>query len=183
MSHYTEGQLLEPHTCWKCGVLWAMPARFVEARRADLATFYCPNGHGAVFRESTEAKLKRDLERERQARESAEARAMTGEQNLAQVTRAHRKMRERVMNGVCPCCNRSFGNLREHMKTEHADFKEQMSLAVMRKAFGMSQQAVAKEAGVAQALVSRYERGLPVSTPVARRLDSWLGAHNHGAAA
>lgn len=29
------------------------------------------------------------------------------------------KERKRVGNGVCPCCNRSFINLKRHMKTKH----------------------------------------------------------------
>ena len=65
---------------------------------------------------------------------------------LAQVSKAHKRMRERVMNGVCPCCNRTFQNLREHMKSEHADFGTVQTLAALRQAFGMTQEAVAKEA-------------------------------------
>lgn len=36
---------------------------------------------------------------------------------------ATKRLSNRVKNGVCPCCTRSFHNLREHMKTQHPDFK------------------------------------------------------------
>jgi hypothetical protein len=38
------------------------------------------------------------------------------------VTRKKRQL-ERVASGVCPCCNRSFVNLRRHMKTQHPEFE------------------------------------------------------------
>lgn len=37
-----------------------------------------------------------------------------------QVTR----IKNRVGNGVCPCCNRSFGNLHRHMQTKHPGWKK-----------------------------------------------------------
>lgn len=174
MANFVENEWLETHTCGKCGIMWAMPSRFVEARRQDGKDFYCPNGDPRVFRDTTEARLKREVERERQVREAAEARASAAEQNLSQVALAHRKMRERVMNGVCPCCNRSFGNLREHMKSEHPDFSEVRTLFALRQAFGMSQSAIAKEAGVSQAKVSLYERGKHVPDYARARLDAWM---------
>ncbi len=183
MANFVENTWLETHTCGKCGVMWAMPTRFVDARRADKATFYCPNGDPRAFRESTEDRLKRDLDRERQVREAAEARAGKAEQNLSQVARAHRKMRERVMNGVCPCCNRSFGNLRDHMKTEHPDFGEVRTLFALRQAFGMTQAAVAAEAGVYDTHVSNYERGKPVASYAKSALDAWMARQDATSAA
>lgn len=118
MTAFVEQQWLETATCCACSMLFAVPKDFNRRRREDSKSFYCPAGHAQHYKPggSEADRLKRDLERERQVREAAESRAGKAEQNLAQVARAHRKMRERVMNGVCPCCNRSFGNLRDHMK-------------------------------------------------------------------
>ncbi|MEG3193744.1 helix-turn-helix transcriptional regulator, partial [Lysobacter sp. D1-1-M9] len=91
-----------------------------------------------------------------------------------QVAKAHRKMRRRVMNGVCPCCNRSFQNLREHMQTKHADFGKEQTLKALREAFGMTQGDVADEAFVKPPYVSLYERGKPVPAEARERLDWWL---------
>ena len=32
------------------------------------------------------------------------------------------RIRQRIANGVCPCCQRSFGNVRAHMETQHPDY-------------------------------------------------------------
>lgn len=176
MAQYVENEWLETWSCGECGIRMAVASSALEGRRKSGADFYCFNGHCRVFRKTTEDKLREDLERERQVRESAVARALTAESHLGQVTKAHQKMRTRVMNGVCPCCNRSFGNLREHMKTEHPDFGEARTLFALREAFGMSQAAVAREAGVTQAHVSMYERGKQVTPHVTSRIESWLAA-------
>lgn len=184
MAQFVENEWLESVTCGKCGVMWAMPTRFIEARRKDGKSFYCPNGDPRVYRTTTEDLLKQQLERERQVREAAEARAGSAEKNLAQVARAHRKMRERVMNGVCPCCNRSFGNLREHMKTKHPEFgKDRTTLFALRQAFGMSQAALAAEAGVKQIHVSCYERGQPVASYAKNALEGWMQRQDAASAA
>lgn len=32
------------------------------------------------------------------------------------------RTRNRIAAGVCPCCNRTFQNLADHMRTLHADY-------------------------------------------------------------
>ncbi len=32
--------------------------------------------------------------------------------------------RERIVSGVCPCCNRTFQNLARHIAGQHPDFAE-----------------------------------------------------------
>jgi hypothetical protein len=34
--------------------------------------------------------------------------------------KAKKKLRERIQNGVCPECHRSFDNLRKHMVHKHS---------------------------------------------------------------
>lgn len=184
MASFVENSWLSTETCCNCGMLFAMPQDVQRRRRDDKATFYCPAGHAQHYTGPTEAdKLRREVERERQVREAAEARAGKAEQNLAQVARAHRKMRQRVMNGVCPCCNRSFGNLRQHMKTEHPDFGSARTLLELRQAFGMTQAAVAKEACVQLPYVSNYERGKSVPGRARERLDAWVDTQGAASAA
>lgn len=176
MAQFVDNEWFEMWSCGECGIRQAVARGAWEGRQSSGKGFFCFNGHERVFRDTTEAELKRDLERERQVREAAEARAGRAEQNLSQVARAHRKMRDRVMNGVCPCCNRSFGNLREHMKTEHPAFGSERTLAGLRQAFGMSQADVAREAGVHQATVSAFERGRSVGARVSERLRGWIAS-------
>ena len=97
----------------------------LDARRDDGRSFYCPNGHSLSYK-GTRHKLERDLKtakdraaRERALRDQAEAslRATKG------VVTKQRKRLERVANGVCPCCNRSFRDLKRHMQTKHPDYE------------------------------------------------------------
>lgn len=184
MSTFVENQWLKTETCCNCSMLFAVLQDFNRLRREDGKTFYCPAGHAQHYKpgNSDADKLRREVEREKQMREAAEGRAGKAEQNLAQVTKAHRKMRERVMNGVCPCCNRSFANLREHMKSEHADFGTVKTLFALRQAFGMTQAAVAREAGVDTTYVSFYENEKKLPAYAKERIEAWLDQHSGQAA-
>jgi len=43
--------------CGQCGIAFALPLEYVESRRNDHKSFYCPNGHSRYFPE------KNDVER------------------------------------------------------------------------------------------------------------------------
>ena len=116
--------------CYKCSVTFAVDEhirkRWIE--RGD--TFWCPNGHDQHYSESDISKLKSELAREKSRREFYErnaasertAREMTQRQLIAQKA-AKTRLRNRIRNGVCPCCTRSFMNLKAHIKTQHPDFQ------------------------------------------------------------
>lgn len=90
--------------CKSCQVVVVMPSSMMRARREDRKTFFCLNGHSLSFRGETEAeKLTKQLASEREAK----------------VTR----IKNRVGNGVCPCCNRTFQNLQRHMHTKHPEYR------------------------------------------------------------
>lgn len=118
--------------CGKCGILFAMPEKFEESRRNDHATFYCPSGHSRYFPgKSEEEKLKRQLQQERaradRAEEDAEHQRKYGNVAMRRL-RAQKgvttKLKKRVANGVCPCCNRTFVNLGRHMSSKHPSYVE-----------------------------------------------------------
>lgn len=121
---------LETHTCGACGVTFAMPERLVEARQSDGKAFYCPNGHARVFTDTKEAQLRRQLEVEQQARKRAEELRQSArkeaEHNAIEWRKSKtrlRNLRERIKNGVCPCCHRSFTQLAKHIATKHPEFQ------------------------------------------------------------
>lgn len=109
--------------CGECGIVHAMPEHFREERQSKGGNWYCPNGHSRVYRESDVAAARRERDealtklsaskcetaREKAARELAEK----------QIT-LHRR---RTKNGVCPCCKRSFQNLKRHITTKHPEYK------------------------------------------------------------
>ena len=93
--------------------------------------FYCAYGHSQHFveGESEEQKLRR--ERDRLAQKIAEkddeiARQRTLREQTERSLRATRgivtRIKNRVGHGVCPCCNRTFGNLARHIATKHPTF-------------------------------------------------------------
>lgn len=172
MTVYVDSVEFITHICGECGVAFALSRSFQEARKKDRKTWYCPNGDPRVFTGKTEAeKLQEELARQQQITEAERARAARIEQERDQVARAHNRMRQRVMNGVCPCCNRTFQNLLAHMKTEH---QGDINLGTLRQAFGMTQAAIAQEIGVNPMHVSLYERGRPVADWAKSALDSWV---------
>jgi chromosome segregation ATPase len=179
VSTFAENTWFSVAHCCTCGIAFAMTSDFERRRRNDHAWFYCPSGHKQHYTGPTEAqKLKAELDRKAEMLNAAKLRAETAEKDRQQIGKAHQRMRERVMNGVCPCCNRTFQNLMDHMKSEHPDFSDVRTMLTLRKAFGMTQDAVAREAGVDAPHVSLYERGRPVSPNAKKRLDAWLERHN-----
>ena len=108
--------------CCTCGVLFGMDDGVYCNRADDGARFFCTNGHGQSFTESTVSKQRRQIERltQREAMLQDEITAANRRANAfkGQAT----KLRKRALGGTCPCCNRSFQNLTRHMKTKHPDF-------------------------------------------------------------
>jgi hypothetical protein len=114
----------DPFYCPTCGVPVSIPAEIYRQRRENGSSYYCCNGHSMVARKSDVQKLKEELAEKERSLAAAKARADMAEASA----RAHKgkvtEIKNRVANGVCPCCNRSFQSLHRHMKTKHPEFKE-----------------------------------------------------------
>jgi len=113
------GVTLEPIECGRCGVWFAIPERMIAERRKDGETFYCPNGHGRVYRDSEFDQLR---DRAVQARRRAEQLQREKDQlvnDLLDQVKLHKRVLRRVHGGVCPHCNRTFQNLQEHVARQH----------------------------------------------------------------
>ena len=108
-----------------------MPSNRLRKSREDGAEFFCCNGHQSVFAKSEVEKLKAEVERQKKlcewANQSAKA-AREREEQADRRTAAARgqltKIKNRVGNGACPCCRRSFTNLQRHMASKHPSFKD-----------------------------------------------------------
>jgi len=177
MGKFAENVWFEIEHCCNCGMAFAMAAEFQRARRQDQKLFYCPSGHGQHYVGKTEEqKLREQLQAATNAREDARMAADLAREERDLAKKAHNRMRQRVMNGVCPCCNRAFENLRRHMHDQHPDFGQPQTLRALRTAFGLTQKDVASEAFVNPVCVSMYENGKPVPRVPQARLDNWLQA-------
>lgn len=110
--------------CCVCDLTFAVPDYWHDNRRQDGQGFSCPNGHSLSFKDSENARLKRDLERARaretHLRDQRDAAERSASAHKGQAT----KLRKRVANGVCPDCNRSFQNVARHMASKHPEAAE-----------------------------------------------------------
>jgi hypothetical protein len=126
--------------CYKCGMLFAMTnghERYLRGDHKTPPTFYCPSGHGQVYKESAAAELRRerDLLRQQIAQrddEIAEQKQLRTTAEIARNAAEHKailakkkvvKLKARAAAGVCPCCNRTFIALQRHMDQKHPQFK------------------------------------------------------------
>jgi hypothetical protein len=121
---------IEVVSCGECGIRFGLPARFIEARRADGRNFHCPNGHLRCYRETEADRLKKTIAwRDRELKfaneriEGLQRREKALDYSRRAIKGQLTKVRAHVGNGVCPCCHRSFENLRRHMSTKHPEFK------------------------------------------------------------
>jgi len=115
--------------CATCGVAFGITSDFERRRRNDHEGFCCPSGHSNVFSGKSESEKLKDQLREK---DESLAYSLSRINNLhTQITeknhqiRAHKaaktKILNRVKNGVCPCCNRTFADLQNHFKTVHPE--------------------------------------------------------------
>lgn len=122
---YTETVTLITEICCICGIAFGIPSDLRKHLRADPNKyFYCPNGHSQHYSKSTETILKEKIEKERrnhlQELEIAENRWLD---ELGRANKLERQLK-RVHKGVCPCCNRSFQNLKKHIETKHPELSK-----------------------------------------------------------
>lgn len=111
--------------CYRCKCDMTLPRALYEAaKKSSRIEFYCPYGHSQIFAEgeSEETKLRRERDRlqQRLAEKDDTISRLEREKSAqrGQVT----KLRNRVSKSVCPCCTRSFTDLRRHMATKHPEF-------------------------------------------------------------
>ena len=116
-----------------CGVIFGIPSDLEKRRRADRRAFYCPNGHALYFQGKTDAQKLRDAEaRETHLADQLRAAVRDAEAARVQLLRD----RARFANGVCPCCQRSFENVRRHMLAKHPEQVEAAKLPIYRCSCG-----------------------------------------------
>lgn len=104
--------------CPTCFTTHGIPEAMRDQMADEGGGAYCPNGHRWWFRDASRAtQLNRAKAREVALRDQLQASERSAAAHKGQVTR----IKNRVKAGVCPFCNRSFSNVREHMDTKHSD--------------------------------------------------------------
>lgn len=114
--------------CW-CGMRHAVPEELRDYQLRmhrdgrDVQSIYCPLGHGHVpAGKGKAAKLREQLEDERARAGRLAAARDQAEASLRAQKAATTRARKRSAAAVCPCCKRSFVQLRRHMAAKHPDF-------------------------------------------------------------
>lgn len=169
MGIYVDGIEFVTIECYKCGVPFAMTNDLNNrCLRNHNRSFYCPNGHSQAYIGKTkEQKLKERLEQE-------QSRSGKLEERANKISGNYTRMRKRVANGICPCCNRTFQNLLNHMKTKHPDFGDRKILKTLRLLYGLTQQTLSDETGVSTHYISRYENNKYIPEEAREDINNWI---------
>lgn len=112
---------LERHNCPNCFVEFALPDRMIAERRKDGKAFFCPAGHSMSFHDTEFDRLQRERDRLKQDNARLAEEAEIARKAAITAKAAATKARKRTVAGVCPCCTRSFTNLRRHIETQHPE--------------------------------------------------------------
>lgn len=115
-------------SCW-CGIRVAIPKSLYREARERGHEVYCPIGHTFVWNETEADRLRAEVERLANQKRWANER-LAAERDLRQHTErqlsaqkgATTRAKKRAAAALCPCCNRSFVQLRRHLATKHPDY-------------------------------------------------------------
>lgn len=113
-------------TCCKsdCGIVFGLNSEHQEELRRSHKQFHCPNGHPQAYLHKTrEEQLAGELERMKNSRDYWENTSNENYRSTVALRGVITRTRNRIANGVCPCCKRSFQNLRQHIGTKHPNYK------------------------------------------------------------
>ncbi len=127
--------------CGGCGIPFFVPTKWKNEKVNEHGGFKCPNGCNRIFTAETEKeKLQKELDNEKKLR----LKEHEDLQNkwLDEMGRANKleKKLKRVHKGVCPCCNRSFENLKKHMETKHPELAPKLIVAPIIEKINKKQQ-------------------------------------------
>lgn len=107
--------------CYKCGTDFGLDEQLHKRFYDKGDSFYCPNGHSQAYCKSEVDRLKEELIKEKDRGSSWYRRYLEEEKSKNAYKGQVTKIKNRISNGVCPCCKRHFTNLERHMKSKHPD--------------------------------------------------------------
>ena len=115
--------------CCECHVPFGMTQAMNDLMRRTGKLFYCPNGHPQLYTESTEQKLRKEVEDAKAQAKRFEVKMMVEqserkhtEHKLRATKGVITRTKNRIARGVCPCCNRQLVNIAQHMSKQHPDY-------------------------------------------------------------
>lgn len=117
--------------CGCCGASYAINERYRQQKYQEGGTWHCPycqtswgysnNNENARLKKQV-AELEQHKANLRAAKEAAEQEAEHFRKSRDITKGLLNRVKTRLKNGVCPCCNRTFANLHRHMQSKHPGF-------------------------------------------------------------
>jgi len=118
--------------CYLCHCSFGLSQSHYNRARNYGEAFFCPSGHSQVYTTTRVMELEKNVQALRDQRDRAEARvaeqkAITKltEKRLQATKGVVTRTKNRIAKGICPCCNRYFAKLHQHMASQHPDYVEQ----------------------------------------------------------
>jgi uncharacterized Zn finger protein (UPF0148 family) len=115
-------------SCYSCAARFGIQADLYRRVVTDAkGSVYCPAcGKETCWIESESSKRIKDLENKLRWEADNTARQKAAKEHAEASLRTTRgivtKLKKRSAAGVCPCCNRTFKQLANHMAQKHPDF-------------------------------------------------------------
>ena len=110
--------LVEVWETW-CGHWVALSSEQEAKARKVGSTYWCNQGHAAVFRQSEVDRLKHELADAQEIGNQATAQAAELLKRNQALERESRLILKRAKAGVCSFCHRTFSNVQRHMQSKH----------------------------------------------------------------
>lgn len=118
------GRQMILESCCNCGVEFCFPEAIYRDAQDNKGpngrSIKCPNGHGFHYTGETEAeKMRRQRDQARQEVARVEQEKADALAKADKADRALKRHKKRSAAGTCPCCQRTFANMAQHMKQQH----------------------------------------------------------------
>ena len=122
--------------CANCSISFAIPTKLNSELMRNHETFYCPKGHSNYYPgKSDEEKLQEEIHSLEKSLSAANERTdhwykRTQEEKRSKAAhKAHYTiLKKKVKKGQCPCCDKIFPDVAEHIKTTHPDYNKKMKV-------------------------------------------------------
>lgn len=170
--------------CGECGGTYALNERFRQQCQDKGKGWHCPycRVSWGYYGETEAQRLRKELERKKKELEwkqqeinQAQSEKLKSDDRARSIKALSDRLSTRIKNGVCPCCNRSFENLRRHMETQHPDFTHPAKrLRQLREESGLSQAEIADVVEVPVGYISLFENERPMPEWAKVNLEIWI---------
>lgn len=119
---------METVDCGICGGVYALSADYLRKKRETGGFWHCPYCYtdwGYPKNRSELVRLKQQLEQKEAEAQRMREHWLAEERSRISLQGHLTRVKHRIGNGVCPCCNRSFKNIRRHMQSKHPHFAKE----------------------------------------------------------